>query len=135
MAPARIEQRESPKDVKAPWVCRNIEARRLDSARPALERLRMTKGSGAPDRTSTLEAEDPEFLSGSGCAYRLDAVLVGQGPARTLRALLHLHGPLLCRPLEALGLHRAAVGSRHHRPRRADPDAGAGDPGISRNRR
>src|SRR5215218_10243047 len=101
----------------------------------ARERFEPTEGPGAPDPTSTLEAEDPELLSGSGCAHRLDAVFVGQGPARAVRALLHLHGPLLCRPLEALGLHRAVFRSRHDRPRRAAPDAGARGPRVPRNRR
>src|SRR5664279_2463703 len=34
MAPARLESHGVPKHAKAPWVCRNIPARRLDGARP-----------------------------------------------------------------------------------------------------
>src|ERR1700692_787093 len=96
--------------------------------------LRKT-GTSAPDRTTAMEEKNPALDAGFRCAHRLDAVLVRQGRARALRAVLDLHGPLLCRPLETLGLHRTAVGSRHHRARRPDPDAGAGRAGVSRDRR
>src|SRR3569833_3945093 len=51
---------------------------------------------GAQDRTQRVEAADPEFLSGSRFAFRFNAVLFRPRPARTLRALLGVHGPLLC---------------------------------------
>ena len=34
MAPARLDRERVPNDAKAPWVCRNIPARRLDGAQP-----------------------------------------------------------------------------------------------------
>src|SRR5258707_4297650 len=91
-------------------------------------------GTRAPDRTTAMEEKNPALDAGFGCAHRFDAVLVRQGRARTLRAILDLHGPLLCRPLETLGFHRTVFRSRHHRARRPDPDAGAGGSGISRAR-
>src|ERR1700756_3273486 len=78
MAPARIEQ------PRVPPRSSSRSQKRLGFAATSKQDVstvpgrrwnacEMTKGPGAPDRTSTLEAEDPEFLSGSGCAYRLDA--------------------------------------------------------------
>ena len=96
--------------------------------------LRKT-GTSAPDRANGMEEENPALAAGFRCAHRLDAVFFRQGRARTLRAVLDLHGPLLCRPLETLGLHRTVFRSRHHRARRPDPDAGIGGSGISRDRR
>src|SRR5712664_2264715 len=140
MAPARIEQPRVPETAeqaaKAPWVCRNMEARRLDRAPSGRSSAyEPTKGPGAPDHSSAMEAEAPAYPAGPGRAHRLDAVLVRQGRARALRAVLDLHGPLLCRPLETLGLHRTVFRSRNHRARRPDPDAGVGGAGISRDRR
>ena len=82
-----------------------------------------------------MEEEDPAPPAGPRRAHRFHAVLLRQGRARTLRAVLDLHGPLLCRPLEALGVHRTAVGSRHHRARRAHSDAGARGARVPRNLR
>src|SRR5216683_3542266 len=122
-------------DAKAPWVCRNIPARRLSGAHLVPERCELTKGPGAPERITRMEAKNPALAAGFRCAHRLHPVLLRQGRARTLRAVFDLHGPLLCRPLETLGIHRTGVRSRHHRARRPDHDAGAGGAGISRNRR
>src|SRR3569833_330487 len=84
---------------------------------------RASRVLGAPDHTTALEGPDPEFLPGSRCAHRLLAVLLGQGHPRALRALFDLHGPLLCRAVEALGVHRAAGGGCDAGPRRPGRDA------------
>jgi hypothetical protein len=42
-----------------------------------LERFELTKGPGAPDRTSAMEEEDPALDAGLRRAHRFDAVLDG----------------------------------------------------------
>ena len=83
---------------------------------------------------SNWKSPHPEFLSGSRRAHRFLAVLLGQGHPRALRALLDLHGPLLCRAVEALGVHRAAVGGRDAGPRRPGRDAHPRHPRLPRDR-
>src|ERR1039457_1882929 len=46
------------------------------------ERCELTKGPGAPDRTTRMEEENPALAAGFRCAHRLDAVLLRQGRAR-----------------------------------------------------
>src|SRR5882672_5216554 len=74
-------------DAKAPWVCRNIPARRLQRPSRVLERCELTKGPGAPDRTTRMEAKNPALAAGFRCAHRFNAVLLRQGRARTLRVV------------------------------------------------
>ena len=114
---------------------RSMTSRRRPAGRR--ERLEPTKGPGAPDHTaSDWKTKIRHFLLDLDARIDFDAVLVGQGPARALRALLHLHGPLPCRRLAALG----ASSSRCRRRATLGlggliADAGAGGPGVSRNRR
>src|ERR1700733_4558579 len=112
MVPARIERQRVPKGCKRALALPQ-HSRKTSRRCPlgCLSAFEPTKGPGAPDRTTAMEDENPALDAGSRCANRFDAILFRQGHARAVRAFFDLHGPLLCRPLEALGLHRAVVGS------------------------
>ena len=101
----------------------------------AVSRLRKRPWSRntCPPQSEEENPQNPFWISMPRSNF--DPVFVGQGVRELHAALLHLHGPLLRRPLEALGLRRAAVGSRDLRPRRAHRPAGARHPGLPRDRR
>ena len=82
-----------------------------------------------------MEAEAPALPAGFRRALRQFPVPVRALVARDLGAVLHVHGPLPHRRLAALGVHRAAVGGRHHGRRRLRRDAGARAARVPRDRR
>src|SRR5665213_3877746 len=85
MVPARIEKSASPQGSKCalglPQPSRKTSRRCPAGYSSAFE---LTKGPGAPDRTTAMEEEDPALDAGLRRAHRFDAVLHRQGPARTL---------------------------------------------------
>src|SRR5260221_1062089 len=70
-------------DAKAPWVCRNIPARRLSGAHWVPEPCELTKGPGAPEHTTRMEAKNLALAAGFHSPHRLHPIRLRQGPRST----------------------------------------------------
>ncbi len=95
-----------------------------------LSAFEQTKGPGAPDRTTAVEEEYPALDAGPRRAHRLTLFSSAKG----LRELYERYSTFMDRfyvgRWKRWVFIERAVGSRHHRARRVDPDAGAGGPGV-----